>query len=242
MKLTILGMNGPYPAPGKACSGYLLQTPSAKIGFDLGTGTLANLTALTAPETLDALVFSHWHYDHSSDLLPLLYRLADAKAAGLPPLKVYGPLDESSATFRAARDSGLIELTILAPDDVFTVGGAEIRCLQARHPVPALMYRLTENGKIFAFTGDTNTVEGLPELTADADFLLADGLFTNATWAENKPHLSAEHCARLAAENHVKRLVITHLNPNLDDRVLFSEATAVFPKAELACMGGMYEW
>lgn len=28
MKLTVLGNNGPYPAPGCACSGYSLQSDS----------------------------------------------------------------------------------------------------------------------------------------------------------------------------------------------------------------------
>ena len=30
MKLTILGMNGPFPAPGGATSGYLLESDSGE--------------------------------------------------------------------------------------------------------------------------------------------------------------------------------------------------------------------
>ena len=49
MKLTILGNNGPFPAAGGACSGYLLQHGEHCVQLDMGTGVLARLTALTAP-------------------------------------------------------------------------------------------------------------------------------------------------------------------------------------------------
>ena len=46
MRLTVLGNNGPYPAPGGACSGYLLESDSGetKILLDCGTGVLSRLT------------------------------------------------------------------------------------------------------------------------------------------------------------------------------------------------------
>ena len=38
MKLTVLGCNGPYPAPGGACSGYLLQEGDTGVLLDCGAG------------------------------------------------------------------------------------------------------------------------------------------------------------------------------------------------------------
>ena len=45
MKLTVLGNNGPYPAAGGACSGYLLSSDSkhTNVLIECGCGTLANL-------------------------------------------------------------------------------------------------------------------------------------------------------------------------------------------------------
>ena len=85
MELTVLGMNGPFPAPGGATSGYLLCAGETRIQLDLGSGTLAALTARTAPEGLTALLLSHWHYDHCNDVLPLIYRL---EAVAEKPLHV----------------------------------------------------------------------------------------------------------------------------------------------------------
>ena len=73
MYLTILGNNGPFPAPGGACSSYLLESDSGetKLLIDAGTGSLARLMDIARPETLDAVVLSHLHFDHMSDLLPM---------------------------------------------------------------------------------------------------------------------------------------------------------------------------
>ena len=82
MKVTVLGMNGPFPAAGGACSGYLVQAGETLVQLDMGTGTLAALTKLCAPESLTAIVFSHWHFDHCSDVLPLIFRMEALVAAG----------------------------------------------------------------------------------------------------------------------------------------------------------------
>ena len=240
MRLTILGMNGPFPAPGGATSGYLLCGKSATIGLDLGCGTLQRLTALTAPEDLDALLLSHWHYDHCADVLPLIYRL---EALAQKPLHVYAPVDESSLVRKAVQACGKIVLHDVAPQTEFRIPNSEFRIspFAARHPVPAVMYRIVEGDKTFCYTGDTNTVEGLTDFAQDADLLLADGLFTDAIWAEGKPHLSARHVAELAQKAQAKQFVITHLNPSIDPQTLLKEARSVRIDARLAQIGDAYE-
>lgn len=238
VRLTILGMNGPFPAAQGATSGYLLTTETACLCFDLGTGTLARLTALCPPETLDALVLSHWHYDHCADLLPLIYRL---EACSDHPLHVWAPVDEASPVRQAALGCSRIVLHDVQPGDVLSVGDAQLRVYPARHPVPAVMYRVEADGRTFCYTGDTNTTEGLSAFAKGADLLLADGLFPAAAWAENKPHLSAEKAAQLAAQAGAARLIITHLNPMHDPATLLREARVHRLDALLARAGDAYE-
>lgn len=237
MQLTILGMNGPFPAPGGATSGYCLTAGQTILGIDLGSGTLSRLTALTPPEELTALLLSHWHYDHCADVLPLIYRL---EACAKQPLHIYAPMDETSLVRKAILACKAVVLHDLRPGDTFTVGEVSVQTFAARHPVPALMYRITHGQTVFCYTGDTNTVECLTEFAAHADFLLADGIFTKSTWAEQKPHLSAAHVAQLAADASVRRFVITHLNPSIDPATLLREARAIRTDATLAAMGDSY--
>lgn len=238
MKLTILGMNGPFPAPGGATSGYLVTTGSTRLVMDLGTGTLARLTSLTPPEGLDALILSHWHFDHCSDVLPLLYRL---QVCADKPLNVYGPADEASSIRAILAADPAVRLHEIRPGDRLTIGDVQADVFDARHPVPAVMLRLTDGTRTLCYTGDTNTVAWLNDFARGADLLLADGLFTEAAWAEGKPHLSARLAAQVADEAGAGRLIITHLNPNIDPATLLSEARAVFHDVTLAACGDSCE-
>ena len=61
-------------------------------------------------------------------------------------------------------------------------------CMTRGHKFTVCAVVPEAEGKVFCYTGDTNTVEGLTAFADDADFLLADGLFTDAAWAEVDAH------------------------------------------------------
>ncbi len=235
MLLHILGTNGPFPESGGATSGYLLCTAEARLQFDLGAGTLSRLTALTPPEDLSALFLSHWHFDHTSDILPLIYRLDSAGKA----IDVYAPVDESSAIRRIVLSCASFRLHDIAAGDRLETAGCEISVHPARHPVPAVGFTVSGEGKTFGYTGDTNTLPDLAECYRSCDLLLADALFPADEWNENKPHLSAVLAARLARESGVKELVLTHLNPVFSPEKLLREAQAEFSRSRLAEAGKM---
>jgi len=230
MRLTVLGCNGPYPAPGGATSGYLAEAGGACFAMDFGSGCLSALTALMPPAELDAVVLTHWHYDHCSDLLPLIYRLA-AESVRLP---LYAPEDERQPVSRICAEAGVFEMRPYAPGDTLTVGGAVIRTAEARHPVRAAMLRVEAEGRAMVYTGDTNTCEALPEFARGAELFLADGPMTDAVWNEGRPHLSGRIAARYAKEAGVHTFVLTHLIPSIDASTLLREAREERPDTLLA--------
>lgn len=220
MRLTVLGCNGPYPAAAGACSGYLLEGGGARVLLDCGTGVLARLTAQLPPEELDAVVLTHLHYDHVSDMLPLIYR---CQAMG-KRLRVFLPMQESGM-LTLLREG--FDMTDIAAGG--RIGGLALAALPVRHPVPAYAVRLTdEESKSLCYTGDTNTRPGLAQFAAGADVLLADACFTDALWDEKKPHLSARLAGRLAREAEAKRLVLTHFRPDICVQTLLEEARQEF--------------
>ena len=233
MKLFILGMNGPFPEPDKACSGYLLSAGDSLLQFDFGSGVLARLTARTAPEDLTALFLSHWHYDHTGDILTLIYRL---EATG-KKLQVYAPADESSPVRRIVSALPCFDLHDVVPGDVLGIGDTVIRVGEARHPVTAVMYRVEHGGRVFCYTGDTNTLPGIAEFCEGADLLLADGLFTDELWTAEKPHLSARLAAQLSVDAGAGKLILTHLNPFIDPQTLLRQAREVRKDVLLAAPG-----
>ena len=237
MKLTVLGMNGPYPEPGKACSGYLVTDGDTHIQLDAGCGTLARLTGLTPPETLSAVLLSHWHNDHVSDLLPMIYRLQAAGAV----LDLYAPADEASPVRQIVASSGVFRVHDLSAGDTVQIGSVRLSAGPARHPVPALSLRLENTGNVLCYTGDTNTVDGLEDFVRGCRLLLADALFPAETWSENKPHLSATLAAELASACRAEKLILTHLSPAFDSLLLLREAQKIFRNARLAQPGLVVE-
>ena len=69
------------------------------------------------------------------------------------------------------------------------------------------------------------------------DLLLIDAGFSEALWAENKPHLSARLAAETAREAEARHVTLTHFTPGSDLSVLLREARAVYPQAALAEAG-----
>ncbi len=231
MKLICLGVNGPYPAPDGATSGYLAVHGDTRLQLDMGCGVLAALTRFIGPETLTAVLVSHWHYDHCSDLLPLIYRMESLDA---PPLQVYGPADEGSLVRKALLASRAFQVHDLHPGDCLTLGDVQVQAGAARHPVPGVMLRLAADGRSLCYTGDTNTVPGMVDFARGCSLLLADGLFPAAAWNKEKPHLSAQLAAELARDAGAEKLIITHLNPGIDPAGLLAEARSIRPDAVLA--------
>lgn len=237
MRLHLLGVSGPFPESSGATSGYLLEAGDALFQFDMGAGVLARLTALTAPEGLTALLLSHWHFDHTADLLPLIYRLEAMGAR----LKVFAPADELSPIRKIVSSAACFDLTDIASGDTLTFGEVRISVCPARHPVPGVGFRVEADGRVFGYTGDTNTVDGLADAYRGCDLLLADGLFPTENWSESKPHLSAALAASLARDAAVPRLVLTHLNPVYPPKQLLREAREFFPGVLVAKAGQMMD-
>ena len=235
MILKILGNNGPYPAPGGACSGYLLTSDSGetRVLIDCGPGVLARLMAEGGPASLDAALLSHLHYDHMSDMLPMQYALQFNPRP--KPLPVYAP--DAPEAVRALLEAPCFDLW---PAEDVTIGEMRVSFTPARHPVPTNAIAVECDGERFVFTGDSNQ-DALVELFCEgASLLLADCGLSEADHRFTAPHYSARLCGELAQNTHAKRLLLTHLNPKYDPEALLAEARTAFPAAELAEPGEAY--
>ena len=169
MRLHVLGVNGPFPESRGATSGYLVEAGNSLFQFDLGSGVLAALTALTAPESLTALFLTHWHFDHAADIGVLIYRLESLNQT----IPLYAPADLDSPLYRLVCEKKCFDFTEVSPGDSLSVAGAEIRVNSALHPVPAVGYTLSVEGKTFGYTGDTRPLPSLSEDYRGCALLLA---------------------------------------------------------------------
>jgi ribonuclease BN (tRNA processing enzyme) len=165
-----------------------------------------------------------------------MYRL-QALGAVLP---VYAPVDESASLYRMVSQEPCFQLNRIAAGDSVSIGSLDIQVGEARHPVPAVGFRVSGPGGDFGYTGDTNTLPSLTNFYRGCRLLLADGLFPVDQWSEQKPHLSAALAAKLAAEAGCEQLIITHLNPFIPSAILLEEARREFRNVSLASEGMMF--
>ncbi len=237
MKLTILGNNGPFPAAGGACSGYLIREGSAKLLIDCGNGVLSNLQRLIRLEELDAVVLTHLHADHMSDMMVLKYAWQIKKGRGgigrlLP---VFAP-PEPAEEFGRLDVKDVFDLSPVSGELALDIGGIRITFRQMTHPVMDFAVSLEAGGRRLVFSGDTSWDENMIEFAAEADLLMLDSglLAAEKAGKASVPHLTAEECGIIAARAGVRKLLLTHFWPEHDVSELLAEAGAGFENVHAA--------
>lgn len=227
MRLTVLGCYGPYPAAGEACSGYLVEEEGTRVLIDCGPGALSRLLSYARPEQLGAVLLSHLHYDHMSDLLAMRYELD--YSGRLEKLPLYLP--DEPMPVRALLCEGLYEARPVQP---ISIGAMRFSFLPAVHPVPGYSIRIEARGRTIVYTGDTNWHDDLVPFCRDCDLLLADAALTASMWTAQSPHMSGALCGQLASQAGAGDLVLTHLRPDVREELVLNEAVTYFPAARLA--------
>lgn len=241
MNLTILGRNGPWPAAGGACSGYLLEAGGARLLLDCGCGVLGKLQEHCPVERLDGIVLSHLHADHMGDMMVLRYALPFFLGNGSMPgrLPVFLPAGPAEAADAISSDNGFEACTV-GGGDAITFRGLRLEFFPVRHPVPCNAVKIGFEGKTVVYSGDMNVTEGFEEFARGAGLLLIDGCFREKDWNENLPHLSASLAAGVGRRAGAGRTLLTHFRPIEDEAALLEEARRADPAAEAARAGATY--
>ncbi|MDQ3896710.1 MAG: MBL fold metallo-hydrolase [Actinomycetota bacterium] len=234
--MTVLGCNGSFPGRGGACSGYLVDDGTTKVWVDAGSGTLANLQHHLALDRLDAVVVSHGHPDHWSDLegwnIVLEYVL---DRRGFP---VYAPSGLKEQTYDGMPSMAWVDV---ADGDRVTIGTVDATFSRTDHGPETLALRMDAAGRSFGYSADTGPAWSLEALGAGLDLALCEA--TVPAEQEGKMrHLSARQAGEQARAAGAGRLVLTHLWPTLDaDRAREEGAAAFGSPVELAAVGARYD-
>jgi len=243
MKITILGNNGPYPSPGGACSGYLITEGDKNLLIDCGNGVLSNLQKFRRIEEIDAIILTHLHSDHMSDMMVLRYAIQIKKNRGfdINPIEVYAP-NQPQEEYNRIDIPGVFNLKPITKELSLTFGDMSLSFSEMVHPVTSYAVSIASNDKKFVFSGDTSWNDNIIEFSRNADLLMLDaGLLSKDKKSDNVPHLTARECGIVAQKANAKRLLLTHFWPEDDVKNHMSEAQENFSNVDITEIMNIYD-
>jgi ribonuclease BN (tRNA processing enzyme) len=230
MKITILGNCGPYPRAGGACSGYLLEDEGFKILIDCGNGVLSRLLEkIGSLNEIDAIILSHLHSDHMSDIMVMRYAIGINQGKGKinKSIPLYAPNDPLDVYQKMQFKNAFI-LNELNKGSILTFGDMKITFELMSHPVRTYAVIVEKNGKKFVYTSDTRYCNGLRSISREADLLLCECNLLDKDLTKDVYHLSARQVGELATSTGVKKLLLTHIWPEYDLEEVVNEVKRSF--------------
>ena len=242
MDITLLGTGSPIPDPNRAGPSTMVRAGAQLILCDAGRGVVMRMAAAAAvPPMLSAILVTHLHSDHLTDLNDVIttrWIMSPVSA----PITIYGPVGIAFVVgkmmemlsldigYRISHHDDLndppaVEVVEVAPGDTFMIGEVTVRVGATDHrPVePTVAFRLDHDGTSVVLGGDGIPCAGLDELcqgaTAYVQTVLRDDIvklipmqrFTDIL----DYHSTVEQAAQTATRGGVTTLILTHYVPSI---------------------------
>lgn len=242
MYVTMLGTAAALPDPDRRHTAILLTLDSGRqVLIDCGHGATINMIrANVNPADVGLVLLTHLHHDHISDLPFFLLESWILNRVGSP--LIFGP--EGTARFiKCTLEGGAFDVDIRARSKyparqanmeairpivheykegvIHQDSDLKVTALEVDHIPQDIArcygFRLEAEGKIVAFSGDTQPCDNIQELARDADLLIHECTFPEemirhrlASGVGTAAHTSPSALGQIAQRAGVKALVATH--------------------------------
>lgn len=239
MTVTILGSGTCVPSLVRSSCSAMIKTGKARILLDCGPGTMRRLLeAGSSIHEVTHLFLSHFHPDHSSELVPFLFstKYPDRGPRSEPltivagkgflnffdGLKnVYGNWIDIGEQLEAVVEMDTAGLETRPFDDF------KLFSMPMAHNDESIAYRVEDrSNRSVVYSGDTDYTENLVELARNADLLICESALPDSLPA--KGHLTPSLAGKMAARASVRRLVLTHFYPECDQADIAAECRKTY--------------
>jgi ribonuclease BN (tRNA processing enzyme) len=241
MRLTVVGSGDAFGSGGRANTCFWLETAKSTVVIDFGASSLPALKARKLdPNAIDAIVLSHLHGDHFGGLPFLLldYQFLARREA---PLVIAGPpgtrarLDAAVEVFfpKAGGTKWRFPWSVqeIAVGVESIVLGHMLLTAEVVHQsgAPSTALRLSDDEKTFAYSGDTEWTDALLPIAAGADLFMCE---CYAYAGKMTGHLSWEILRPRLSDFNAKKIMLTHMNPSVLEKVDDLKAAGVLIAAD----------
>jgi ribonuclease BN (tRNA processing enzyme) len=244
--LTVLGCDGSWPGPDGAGSGYLVQAGDTSILLDAGPGTFSQLQKCADPGSVSAVVLTHIHADHWTDLESFGTWAgygpgrARFREPGGHPLTVLAPPGVRERSQYAT--AGWVDWQELAPSMVLSLGSLQARFGATDHGTPTLAVCVAHAGSTLAYSADSGPGWSVEELGSGIGTFLCEATYTQEREGSFL-HLSGREAGTMARAAGVRRLILTHRWPTVAADDVRREAELAFGQpVEQASTGAVFDW
>jgi len=224
MQLQFVGCGDALGSGGRFNTCFHVTGERVNFLIDCGASSLPALKRLEiGREDIDLILITHFHGDHFGGL-PFL--LLDAQfTRRTRPLIIAGPegietrlMQVMEALFEnSSKTKQRFDLSVIAlkPEEVKTFGTVTVTSFPVVHGEsggPFLAYRIEAEGRVIAYTADTEWTETLIPAARDADLFIAEAYYHDKIV---KNHLSLTTLEAHLPEINPKRLVLTHMSDDM---------------------------
>jgi len=235
MQLQFVGCGDALGSGGRLNTCFHVTGERVNFLIDCGASSLPALKRLAiARDAIDLILITHFHGDHFGGL-PFL--LLDAQfTRRTRPLVIAGPegietrltqvmeaLFEHSSKTKQRFDLSVIALR---PGETRAFGAVKVTPFAVVHGLsggPFLAYRVEAEGRVIAYSADTEWTETLIPAAHDADLFIAEAYYFDKVV---KNHLSLKTLGAHLAEIKPKRLILTHMSDDMLGRLDTLDYTA----------------
>jgi ribonuclease BN (tRNA processing enzyme) len=228
MKLRFVGSGDAFGSGGRYNTCFHVTGERVNFLVDCGASSLPALRSQgIVRDDIDLVLITHFHGDHFGGVPFLLLDaqftrrtrplvIAGPKGIGLRLTQLREAMFENSSKREQRFELRVVELT---PEATASFGAVTVTPFAVVHGDsggPFLGYRIEVEGRIIAYTGDTEWTEALIGLGRDADLFISEA-YTFERPVKN--HLSLKMLEARLGEIRPKRLILTHMSDDMLGRL-----------------------
>ena len=228
MQLRFVGCGDAFGSGGRSNTCFHVTGDTVNFLIDCGASSLPALKQYgIARNDIDLILITHFHGDHFAGLP---FFLLDAQFSRRSrPLVIAGPkgiearlTQVMEALFEnSSRTKPKFELSVVAlgPEEARSFGAMRVTPFPVVHGDsggPFLAYRIEAEGRVIAYSADTEWTDTLIPLGRDADLFITEAYYYDRIV---KNHLSLKTLEARLPEIKPKRLILTHMSDDMLGRL-----------------------
>jgi len=228
MQLQFIGCGDALGSGGRSNTCFHVKGHSVNFLIDCGASALPALRRFgVARDAVDLILITHFHGDHFGGL-PFL--LLDAQfTRRTRPLVIAGPMGietrlaqvmealfEHSSKTRQRFELSVVAVSLKKRRNFGSVKVTPVSVVHGESGGPFLAYRIEAEGRVIAYSADTEWTETLIPAARGADLFIAEAYYYDKIV---KNHLSLKTLEARLPEISAKRLILTHMSDDMLGRL-----------------------